>query len=206
MKFELPKILRRGLLLSLPLLLLTVGTISFLTTAQSPDKERKLTQKHFENMPVAIHQVRNLNKGESWFSDLEIEVKNVSEKPIYFISVYMEFPDIPAPVPQPREDGRIAAGASTGFPLTYGDSELIDVARLASPDDVPLQLGETYILRVPKERLEGLASMKRRIGFSDEATKHIIIALDTVSFGDGSGYIAGRKVAYPKKSKKKVRN
>src|SRR5205085_10817260 len=112
------------------------GTIPFMSSAQSPEaqapRDRTITQKHFAHMPVAIKEVRNLNKGDDWTRDLEIEVKNVSDKPIYFVLIYMEFPDIPAPPPPPRTDGtEYGAPPVTGFPLSFGSRELIDIQCLA---------------------------------------------------------------------------
>jgi hypothetical protein len=74
-----------GLLAALGAVLFRAISLST-TIAQSP-AERKLTAKTFKEMPLAIHRVRNLEKAQDWFRDLQIEVKNVSDKPIYFISV-----------------------------------------------------------------------------------------------------------------------
>src|SRR5436305_15110434 len=107
------------------------GSIPFMTSAQSPEaqapRERTITQKHFAHMPVAINEVRNLNKGDEWFRDLEIEVKNVSDKPIYFISIIIELPAIPAPPRQSRADAIVPLRSITGFALTYGYSTLLDL-------------------------------------------------------------------------------
>ena len=185
------------------------GVIPFMTSAQSPEAqaphERTITQKHFAHMPVAIKEVRNLNKeGDEWFRDLEIEVKNVSDKPIYFISIIIEFPDISAPSPQPRADGIVPLRSVTGFVLTYGNSKLIDLSQRASADDPALQPGDTYVFRIPEARSLGFANMKKRGIITDEATKNIELHLERVSFGDGTGYSYGRKRVYPQPSEKKL--
>src|SRR5205085_12578264 len=74
--FAMSKIqLRRNLQMRSKLIALIVialaGTISFMTSAQSPEAqaphERTITQKHFEHMPVDIKEVRNLTKeGDEW--------------------------------------------------------------------------------------------------------------------------------------------
>src|SRR5436309_3230250 len=77
---------------------------------QSPEesqsqKERKINLHTFNRMPLAIKEVRNLQKEEDWFRDLEIEVQNISKQPIYFIDLTIEFPDVEAPPPETRADG-----------------------------------------------------------------------------------------------------
>jgi hypothetical protein len=81
----------------LPLFLICLVSIFFVktvlisSTAQSSNsstQERKLKLKTFKDMPVAIHEVRKL-QSETWHKDLEIEVKNISDKPIYFMGVYL---------------------------------------------------------------------------------------------------------------------
>jgi hypothetical protein len=197
---------RRLLMLSLPCLILCLilcGAVAFPTAAQLPAKERNIAQKTFKGMPVIISRIKNLHDGEDWLRDLEIEVKNVSRQPIYFMSLMVEFPDIAAPPAEPRADGLIPARSIVGFTLDYGDDTLMHVARVATPADKALRPGESYVFRVPRERVSGLENMKRRLNFSPEATRNILIYFDTVSFGDGSGFIAGRKVSYRKTAKKK---
>ncbi len=91
-----------------------VKTVLSVSTAQSPEaatQERNLKLKTFKGMPVVVHKVRNL-KSDTWHKDLEIEVKNVSNKPIYFMLAYLIFPDQPVP-----GDGQ------AGIRLMYGDSK-----------------------------------------------------------------------------------
>lgn len=135
-----------------------------------------------------LHQVRNLDKEKDWFRDLEIEVKNVSDKPIYFISLGLEFPDIQAPPPPIREDGRKLEGSVIGFTLTFGNLELGDLMKLATPGDVALKPGETYVFTIPEPKAVGFESMKKRMKFSPEATNNIRVRFDTISFGDGTGF------------------
>src|SRR5947209_18784810 len=77
----------------LALIFLISGTLTS-STAQSPEsstQERKLKLKGFKDIPVAIREVRNL-QSDTWHKDLEIEVKNISDKPIYFMLAYLIFP------------------------------------------------------------------------------------------------------------------
>jgi hypothetical protein len=187
--------------------LVPFGSVSFMTSAQSPEMqdtgERKITPKRFERMPVAIKEIRNLNKGDDWNHALEIEVKNVSDKPIYFILMYMDFPDIPPSPPKPRDDGTMPISSVTGFPISFGSRELIDIQCLATPEDPAIQPGDTYVFRIPEGYAKGLDYMRREQGVTDEMTKHIDLKLSLVSFGDGTGYMSGRKYIFPPESLKK---
>jgi hypothetical protein len=190
---------------------LMVGSLTYLTSAQSPASNpaqsgRKITQSRFEDMPVAIREIRNLNRGESWFRDLEIEVENVSDKPIYFVSLTLRFPDIPAPPPAPRADGLAVSSSHTGFSLHFGDDRLMDIAAAPGPGDAPLLPGRTHALRVPPGRAYGLDYLKRSRGVSDEATKRIELLLNVVSFGNGDGYLAGQKLTHPRVSPQRTQD
>ena len=166
---------------------------------QSPKEERKLNVHTFNRMPLKVKEVRNLQKEEDWFRDLEIEVQNISNRPIYFISLGIEFPDIPAAPPETRADGSTPSRSVTGFGLTYGADRLMDVRELAGPDDIPLKPGETYVFKIPKARVLGFESMNREKNLPPQAWNKIDIEFDIISLGDGTGYIGGQRMLYSKK-------
>lgn len=142
-------------------------------------QKRKLKQRLFDGLPLTIKKVKNLDAEEGeWFRTLEIEVENTSDKPIYFIFLVIEFPDIPAPT----------ADAVTGFVLRYGDDRFGGVSEHAIPEDDPIVPGETHVFKIPLERAEGLENMKKRKKLSTEATKNITLDFQIISFGDGTGY------------------
>lgn len=179
-------------------LLLTAG--NFRPGATQPGRERKLNVRTFNRMPLKVKQVKNLQKeDDGWFRDLEIEVENVSDKPVYYIDVVIEFPDIPAPPPQPRADGSIPSRSTTGFWLSFGPPRLGDVKNLATPDDVALKPGETYVFKIPEHWFKGFEAMKRTYHFPPEAANKMELEFSIISFGDGTGYVAGEPRVYPKK-------
>jgi hypothetical protein len=151
-------------------------------------------------MPVAVKEVRNLQKGEDeWFRDLEIEVENISDKPIYFNSLGIEFPDIPAPQPETRADETTPSRSTTGVGMRFGALRLGDVRNLATADDTPLKPGEAHVFKVPDGFVQGFESMKKNGKVPPDGSKNIVIEFNTISFGDGTGYIAGERREYPKK-------
>lgn len=181
------------------LALLLVAGVFQAGFTQSPEG-RELRARSFDRMPLKVKEVRNLQKGEEeWFRDLEIEVENISDKPIYFISLTVEFPDIPAAPPQTREDGSTPSRSTTGFWLSFGARRLGDVSKLATPDDISLKPGETYVFKIPEGWVKGFEHMKREKNLPPGATNKMDMEFSIISFGDGTGYISGEKRAYVRK-------
>ncbi len=112
-------------------------------------------------------------QSHTWYNDLEIEVKNVSTKPIYFILAYLDFPDVSVP-----------ANGVLGIPLHFGFNDNIDIRRIADPQDLHLNPGDTYIFVIPEGAREGL---KER---SPEALpfKKLELHFGVINFGDGTSF------------------
>ncbi|HEX8651501.1 MAG TPA: hypothetical protein VF708_11735 [Pyrinomonadaceae bacterium] len=163
---------------------LSLGSMPSLSRAQSPAQERKYEVRTFRNMPVAVHEVRNLQKGEDWLRDMEIEVKNISDKSIYYISLNVLFPDIPPPAGSP-------ANSKVAFNLEYGNSRLRLLWNLAGPEDAPIEPGKTYVFTIPEEYATGFEHMKKIWSISPEQISRIKIRVDTISFGNGTGFTGG---------------
>ncbi|HWS99224.1 MAG TPA: hypothetical protein VN256_03055 [Pyrinomonadaceae bacterium] len=170
-----------GLLLSsLVLLGFTVNS----SEASGNAQDRKYKVKTFKGMPVTVEEVRNLQKEKDWFRDLEIVIKNISGKPIYYMSFSLIFPDVPPSADAP-------AGAKVAFPFRFGNRRLRDLRNLAGPGDVSIKPGETYVFTVYKGFAEGFENMHRKKNLSREATKNFYFRFDNFSFGDGTGFVGG---------------
>lgn len=147
-------------------------------TAQSNEsqaQERKLKIKDFADMPVVVREVRNL-QSKTWHKDLEIEVKNVSDKPIYFILAYLIFPDDKA------------TNGEVGVRLTYGTPENIRIRRIADSKDLHLDPGETYVFTVPVMFRKGFEARHKKYTGLD---KNLLLRFALISFGDGTGFEVG---------------
>ena len=184
--------------------LLTVGNLTA-GSAQAPE-ERKVNVHAYNRMPVLVKEIRNLNKGDDWYRELEIEVKNISRRPIYYISLGLEFPNIPPDTPPftappPRADGSMPARGTTGFSVDYGASRLSDLRVLAGPDDVPIKPGESYVFKIPEARVRGIEWMNQNMNLPPDAWKQIELSLDLISFGDGTGYMGSRRELFLKKKR-----
>jgi len=149
-----------------------------LSSAQSTEdsnQERKLKKKEFDGMPVRVREVRHL-QSETWPNDLEIEVENVSNRPIYFINALLIFPDDPAP------------NGESGIVLKYGKLDNMDIARIAEPEDEHLEPGQKTILVVSEIYRKGLLVKQKK---TPNNLKRLEFSFEIISFGDGTGFEVG---------------
>jgi hypothetical protein len=106
------------------------------SAAQSPGKpEREVADKLPKHLPIRVkvknpEKVNNLNN-DGWLGDLEIEVKNTGDKPIYFLRLILIF-----------EDVKKNSGGEIGYSFVYGRGELIDIGKQPGAADIPIPPGE----------------------------------------------------------------
>jgi len=144
------------------------------------------------SIPIGITSVRNLDAPD-WINDVEVEIENRSNQPIYYVRVTLSFPD----VPKSTELDGIPRGLSTA--LTYGRKEFFAHPReLARPKDVPINPCEKVFLRLDQPRSEGLKHYLNRHEVPESATKRVFVRIEDVSFGDGSGYRSGSIPFFPR--------
>jgi hypothetical protein len=146
-----------------------------LGSAQSPasaNQERKLTTRDFKDMPVTLVEIRN-QESETWWKDLEIEVKNTSSKPIYFVRAYLLFPD------EKQSSGE------SGIRLGWGDPEKLDGRNYANPEAERVEPGKNFILTIPEMFFKGLKAKQR---LRPAATRNLVLEFTNIYFGDGTGF------------------
>lgn len=131
-------------------------------------------------LPIEIRAVRNLCKKEHWLRDLEIEIRNVSNKPIYGVYFLLLLPDDKGPT-----------GLPAGFDLEYGRSELLRIKEHASADDKPFGPGETVIVKADKRIWEGYELRLSNENIPEQATYKLRMIVVGINFGDGTGFING---------------
>jgi hypothetical protein len=120
-----------------------IYTLGSAQSSEAPAQERKLKVTELKDMPLEV-KVRNL-QSKTWHKDLEIEVKNISGRPIYFIVAYLQFPDDPPPQP----------GGVWGFSLYYGKPENIRINHLAKVEDEHLDPEKRYVFKFPEDLRAG---------------------------------------------------
>ena len=157
-----------------------VGIVSSTAQSQKQD-EREFEDKIPKHLPIKVtvkhpEKVKNL-QNEDWVRDLEIEVENKSDKPIYHLLLFLDLPDTLT------EDGY-----SLGFPLRYGRGELTDYFAPLEPDDVPIKPSETYTFRIPIDLQQGWEKFNKRRGLSKAAPKKCRLIFQLLNYGDGTGF------------------
>jgi len=133
---------------------------------------RKLKTREFKDIPVTLVEVRNL-QSETWYEDLEIELRNVSSKPIYLQTAYLEFPD-----------DRVA-DTIYGIRLAWGNPKKLDSHRYADPAAEYVEPGKTFVLTIPEMYKKGLRAMHR---MRPHVTTNLRLWFEKTYFGDGTGF------------------
>lgn len=131
-------------------------------------------------LPIEIVSVRNLQRRKHWIRDLEVEIKNVSAKPIYEVYLTLFMPDDKGP-----------NGAPSAVSLEYGRSELLHPRQRPSNDDKSVGPGETVLLRVNAPQGTGYEYHFARENVTEQATYRVRLIILAINFGDGTGFING---------------
>jgi hypothetical protein len=176
---------------SLILLLLSGMAVAPFCGAQSEGSGQDIAPRTLElldvgyNLPIEIVTVRNLLKREHWLRDLELEIKNVSDRSIYEVYFTLFLPD-----------DKGMSGASFGVSLQYGRFELLHPKQRASADDKPIGKGETVLLKVDERLSRGYEHHLANDNVPEQASYNVRLIVLAVNFGDGTGFVNGG-VPYP---------
>ena len=148
------------------------------TTAKRSQENgsRKVKLQEFKDIPLRLVEVRHLDS-DTWYNDLEIELKNISTKRIYYVLAYLDFPDIPVP------DGMY------GIPLFFGEDKNSDYRRDPEPNDPYLKPGDTLTFTIPENVRKGI---KRHYESLPATVQKLELHISLISFGDGTGFVAER--------------
>ena len=165
------KVLRRGDQLGQPPTMQEMAAVQASPTPVQP--QRELEDKIPKHLPIKV-QVKNLNN-ENWTRELEVEVKNTGDKPIYFLMFTLILDDV-----------KMENGDDIGFPFRYGRPELYTIENRATPEDVPLRPGETYIIKAPKGLTLGWEKFRARHNMP--RPKKFGLQFHALNFGDGTGF------------------
>jgi len=159
-------------------------------SAQEASEERKFEDDMPKHLPLKFKlkaekekKFRDLSNHE-WYRDFELEVTNTSNKPIYFLLLWLEFPEID-----------VSPGVPLAFPLQYGRMNFIYQKTRPMPTDVPIQPGETYVFTVSEQDRKGWEEHKQRDSIPDP--KKTLLTFVHLSFGDGTGFATTGAKPYP---------
>lgn len=168
------------------LILLFAISDAHVYATQSEGDEHDLAPRTLEvldvgyKLPIEIVAVRNLRKKKHWLRDLEIEIKNVSGKPVYGVYFLLLLPDDKGPT-----------GLPVGLNLEYGRSELLHPKRHASAGDKAFGPGETVIIKADKRVWEGYEMRIANWQVPEQASYNLRMIVVGINFGDGTGFFNG---------------
>jgi hypothetical protein len=169
-------------------LMLTCQVVIVTVMAQAGSPKRMLENNIPAHIPIKV-QVRNLHH-EHWARDLEVEIKNTGDKPIYYLKLLLVMPEV-------KENDE-----SVAFVLRYGRPELLRFSEHPTPDDIPLSPGASCVLKVPESSSKGWELAKAHRGKTDP--QRISLVFQLLNFGDGTGF--GRTDGVPIPFKKSSKN
>ena len=179
----------KAVVLSSVVLLSVVGVVS--STAQTQDEERQVENRLPEHLPIKLkvknpEKVKDL-KNQKWLGEIELEVKNVGTKPIYYILMTLVLPDVKV------------NGVTVGYRLRYGRSDFVDLFEPVRPEDVPLLPGESYVFKVEEKSVRGFEFGLSK-GLIPDAKK-TFVHLQMITFGDGTGLAGPDGMSLPNKGR-----
>jgi hypothetical protein len=156
------------------------------------DEQREIENKIPKHLPLKVklkkekeEKVKDF-KNEDWVREFELEVANISEKPIYFLNMYVLLPEF---VNQ--------NGAVKGMPLRYGRMDFVKLDTRPLPDDIAIKPGETYTFKILDQDLRAW-SVRKAAGLAPNPRKLQFI-FASLSFGDGTGFSGTTGLPYPNK-------
>ena len=170
------------LALALSVSLVVLCGLSYSRAQEAEKKEREVVYKIAKHLPIKF-KVRKPEKlkdarNEEWLGELEVEVTNTGTKPIYYLHVSVDLPDVVAP-----------SGLNVAFGLEYGRGALLSLREPVRPDDVPIQPGGVVVLRVPANPVKGWTLFRAKGKVTNP--KKIEFIFNNLNFGDGTGFVGG---------------
>ena len=158
----------------------------------SAQDEREFKAEIPEHLPIKVKLKSEKSfkdsKNKKWLREFEVEVKNTGSKPIYYVQLLLDLPDV------------LLGGYPLAFSVHYGRTELIYPETAVEPGDVPIMPGESVTLKASEQTAKGHEYhrdvLKERID-----PKKVVCHMTAIKFGDGTG-LWGRdgKVVPPKRS------
>src|SRR5258708_10324358 len=126
-----------------------------LGTSAHAQGEREIEDRIPKHVPIKVKIKSEKEKAfkdlknEKWHRDFELEVTNTSDKPIYYLELWLIMPEVISP-----------DGNEMGFPLRYGRIEFVHFNTRPLPTDLPIHPRVSYIFKIPQNYQEGWTAEK----------------------------------------------
>ena len=159
--------------------------LSALTCVAQRSAGRELEDKVPRHLPLTIKvrpekekEFRDLTN-EHWVRDLEFELTNTGQKPIYFV----QFDLVP-------DFGKPPSERTPGLTILYGRPDLITFEDPLQPGDLPIKPGEKVVLKIRAEEMDGWDHFKQVEQWPDawSKPKKVTLFFERMRFDDGTGF------------------
>lgn len=131
---------------------------------------------------------------ERWVRELELEITNTGDKPIYFLHMVLRMnvaPGIEVVLEEMKREGLL------GLTVYYGRDGLGDLISKPRPEDVPIKPGETYTFTIHPGEVGGWEIAIRNR--SHPQPTRVQLLFQSLSFGDGTGYFVNEPYPPPRR-------
>jgi len=157
------------------------GLSSTTNSSQSPSvRKLEINEKAIPKGVIEIVSIKNV-QAENFPEGFEVEVKNISDKPIYCIFFNAVF-----------EESKQILGTRIMFDLTYGATRLWTTRALAQEGDIPLHPRESAVLKPRPIHIRGiLMQAEKDPAFATLGRSRVVLMMQHINFGDGTGYMPG---------------
>lgn len=165
-----------------------VSRALFISVAQTKDKkEKKVTKESFKNEPIEFIELKSngkkfkldekLTQEDDWLKDFTINFKNISDKPITYVSIIVNFPET----------------RSNGLPMSH-------IIKFGVHPDLPNKNNDELKMVAPNEIAQiNLSPERYDILKAFLATRHHLlkdlteanITIQSVFFTDGTNWFGG---------------
>jgi len=141
---------------------------------------------------IRIEEIYNINSPE-FPKGFQVKIKNLTSKPIYHIYIAVFLPE--------TEPLMLTAGG-IWFELSFGRPKLVDnslrledITESERQEHHPTSLepGESVLLEIDDRVAEWLRKkIETTFGNDNPVTKNLLLTVQVINFGDGTGYTIGR--------------
>lgn len=162
-------------ILSIPLITI-IGwhTVSALSRNEAK-REISIAQGQWPSEILSIEEITGIT-AKDFPRGFSIKVKNISQKPIYYIKIAVDMP----------KSASYLNGVRGAFILTWGNSKLTRQDEIASAEDKAIAPGETCVLALSEKRINSFyQDAPNRAEFLSRGTSQLVVLFQTLSFGDG---------------------
>lgn len=160
--------------------------------SQTP-RTMNIAKDSFPTGAYELTRVNNLQASE-FPKGFQLEIKNTSKKPIYYLEIDLVLPDSRGYFPSPLV-----------LRLLFGNRKLMNQDTYAKPDDPCLNPGESMVLEPYGKTAQYMYKHLVDRGLHEIVTGRVMLAPQIVNFGDGTCYITGRMYKAEKTRLKSLR-